>query len=165
MVRFVVRGWLAASLAAALTGCVVLGPLPIPLVRPAQPGPAPTPVLPTIALEYAGGQALPMELTYAWRTANAAQSGGSAPASASPPLSIPAGDNLEIVIVGSTWPAVLWVAELDGNGVPHNTAALTPNSDRTAYAPVAAGRYRLQVLAEWTYQNTLTALFEIDVRP
>ncbi len=164
MVRVIVRVWLAAAMAAALSGCVVFGPLPIPLVRPAQPGPAPTPVLPTITLEYAGSQALPVELTYTWRSANASQSGGAA-GSASPPLSVPAGDEVEIVITGAAWPAALWVAELDGNGVPHNAAALTPTSDRTAYAPVAAGRYRLQVLAEWTYQNTLTALFEIDVQP
>jgi hypothetical protein len=132
-------------------------------VRPAQP-PPPTPTIPTLYLEYAGNRVPAGETFYRWRSSayNGSGGGASAPVAA---LIVPHGANVNIVVNYPTPPAVLWVAELDGNGIPRATAALTPGASATPYEPVTSGRYRLQVTAEWTYESYVTGIFDLDVQP
>lgn len=158
---------LVLSVSLAVSGCFVAGPFPIPLVRPARPAPGnapPTPVVPALYIEYAGNRAMAEESAYRWRTGNVDSAGSSQPGGATP-LALPLGDGLNIVVNFNPPPAVLWVAELDGNGVPRAASVLTPTAMTTVYTPTVGGRYRLRVTAEWTDKNTVTGLFPLEVRP
>jgi len=152
------------------TGCWVFGfgfgrAVRVPPGGP--PNAPPTPVIPQIQLEYGGTSVTGVESYYNWQTNNMSMSGGGgvAPGSANTRLTVPAGHSVNIVISLAPPPAVLWVAELDSQGAPTKTAALTPASPMTPYPLTLPGNYKLQVMAEWTYQQQVTYIFDLDVTP
>lgn len=163
MFRPVFRPLLTVGLALCASGCFVVGPFPIPLVQPARPAPGnalPTPFLPALYVEHGGQRASTVEQFYTWNSGS-----GISATSGTTPLAVPLGEGLDIVVNFNSPPAVLWVAELDGNGVPRAASVLTPTAMTAVYTPTVSGQYRLQITAEWTYQNTVTNLFPLDVRP
>jgi hypothetical protein len=123
--------------------------------------------VPTIQLEYAGVRVSSLESSWNWSTSNASYSGSGMNASGSPGtrLSLPAGSSIDILVAHSSPPAVLWVAELNGSGAPITAQALAPTSNTTPYTITATGSYKLQVMAEWSYQNLVSHIFELAVTP
>lgn len=170
MLRTLARLALISLFSLLTTGCWVFGfgvAGAVPLRQGPPPNAPPTPVIPQIRLEYAGNSVTGTESFYTWHTGNMSMSGGGgvAPGSANAPLTAPAGASLNIVVGPSAPPAALWVAELDSAGAPIKTAAFTPPSNVTAYTLTTSGKYKLQVMAEWTYQQQVTYIFELDVTP
>lgn len=164
--RVVARIVSLTLLALSLTGCYVFG-FGVARAVPVGPGGSPpTPAIPQIRLEYGGILQASRETFYVWNlsTSSALGSGAVAPGS-NPPLVIPAGASVNIVIAPGAPPAVVWVAELDASGVPSHAVALSPASNAVPFTVTHTGRYALQVTAEWTYQNQVTALFDLDVQP
>lgn len=157
------------SLSALLVGGCWLLPIPAKSA-PAPPGlprnMPPTPSVPEIHLEYAGGRVTGVDSYFTWKTGNSSFGGGGVQTGTpGGTLTLQTGASLDIVITHSAPPAALWIAELDPGGVPVKSAALTPASNVNAYTPGTTGKYKLQVTAEWTYQNYVTYVFELDVRP
>jgi hypothetical protein len=154
-----------ALLSLLTTGCWALG---FPGMRSAPAGPPPgippTPVVPAVYLEYAGTRVTSLESSWDWRTSSGS-SGVNAPSSPGTLLSVPAGSSIDIRVAYAAWPAVLWVAELNGSGVPTAASAFMPTSNAVSYTVTTTGRYRLQVMAEWSYQEVVTHVFELEVIP
>ena len=168
MLKTLFRLALIGLAALIVSGCWVL-PLRVKSA-PAPPGPPrnmpPTPSVPEIHLEYAGSQVTGVDSYFNWKTGNSSFGGGGAQTGTpGGTLTLQTGASFDIVITHSAPPAALWVAELDNGGVPVHSIALTRVSSATAYTPSATGKYKLQVTAEWTYQNYVTSIFEMDVRP
>lgn len=168
MLKTLSRIALVSLLTLLVSGCWILR-LPIN-APPAPQGPPPrmppTPQVPEIHLEYAGSSVSGVDSYFNWKTSNSSFGGGGIrTGTPGGTLTLLAGASLDIVVTLASPPAVLWVAELDGHGVPAKSTALTPTSNTTAYTPSTTGKYKLQVTAEWTYQNYVTYLFELDARP
>jgi hypothetical protein len=158
-----------------LTGCSVF-PYPFvkvaPTVMPPRGGlpygPPPTPVLPIMRLEYAGSAMTGVQQNFSWVTGNSSVAGsgrGSWPPYLPDTLTVPARAGVDIVVGYSTPPAALWVVELDSTGVPQASTALTPTSTAVSYTVTTSGGVFLQVMAQWTYQNYVTYMFSLDVKP
>lgn len=86
-----------------------------------------------------------------------------APNSAPNVLKLKTGESVAIVVRAPTLPAVLWISELDANGLPLATAMLTPTTVSTAYTPHSTGPFRLKVTADWAYPTSVTNVFDVEV--
>ena len=170
MLKTLARFLLITLLPLLTTGCWVFGfgfarAVPVQPGGP-PPGVPPTPVIPQIRLEYGGQSVTGVQSFYNWQASSGSALGGgsSAPGQPGTRLTAPAGASVNIVVALSAPPAVLWVAELDPNGAPIKAAAITPTSNTVPYPLDTPGQYLLQVTAEWTYQNQVTYIFELDVK-
>jgi hypothetical protein len=170
MLKAFARITLVSLLALLTSGCFVFGfgvgrAVRVTMVAPRSI--SPTPQIPLIQLQYGGQSVIGIQHFYQWNTPNLSASGGGGlpPPGSSTRLSLPLGSELDILISPSSPPAALWVAELDGSGIPTQTTVLTPTSNVTPYKPSTSGKYRLQVTAEWTYENFVTYIFELEVQP
>jgi len=152
----------------ALTGCYVFGfgsVRAVPVGPGGPPNAQPTPVIPQIHLEYGGSTFVGRENYFAWSLPNGAMqgSGAVAPGFGNTLLQVPAGAAINIVIGPGAPPAVVWVAELDASGVPSRPVLLASPSTVTVFTLSTTGQYQLQVTAEWTYQNQVTYIFDVNV--
>jgi len=171
MLKNLARFALISSISMLTSGCLVFGfssvkTIPIggpPLNRSAQVQ------APVIHLEYSGSAVAGVEGNFNWHTANAT-SGGSGWSGAWPPsfpgtLTAQVGRSVEMVVNYGQPAAALWVAELNAQGIPSSSLALTPTSNITAYPVSHAGRYTLMVTAQWSYQDNVTYYFALEVQP
>jgi len=78
-------------------------------------------------------------------------------------LKLKTGESVEIIIRAPTLPAVLWISELDANGLPLATATLTPTAANTAYTPQSTGPLRLKIIADWAYPDSVTSVFDLEI--
>jgi hypothetical protein len=86
-----------------------------------------------------------------------------APNSAPNVLRLKTGESVEIVVRAPTLPAVLWISELDANGLPMATAMLTPTVASTTYTPQSTGAFQLKVTADWAYPTSATFVFDLEI--
>lgn len=103
----------------------------------------PTPPAPVIFLEYGGAQ-------FAHNFAPNV-------------LKLKTGESVAIVVRAPALPAVLWISELDANGLPVATAVLTPTAASTTYTPQSTGHLQLKIIADWAYPTSATNVFDIEV--
>jgi len=152
------------------TGCMVFGfgtvrAIPVGGPPPSQPAQAQPPM---IHLEYTGSQVAGVDGNFGWHTANSGSSGsgwgGTWPPNFPGTLTATVGRSVDIVVNYGQPAAALWVAELNGRGIPSSSVALTPTSNVTAYPLSNAGRYTLMVTAQWSYQDYVTYYFALDVQ-
>lgn len=78
-------------------------------------------------------------------------------------LKLKSGESVEIVIRAATLPAVLWISELDANGLPVATATLMPTAASTTYTPQSTGPLRLKIIADWAYPASMTSVFDLEI--
>jgi hypothetical protein len=161
--------WLGlAALALTLSGCYVFtfGTVrAVPAGPGGPPNSPPTPAIPQIRLEYNGLAFTAEETYYAWSVPNGSSQGSTGGPPGQNVLRAPAGTVIHIVTGPGAPPAALWAAGLNASGVPSNPVMLTPTSTVTPFTLTTPGQYQLQVTAEWTYQNVVTAVFDLDVQP
>ncbi len=161
--------WLGfATLALALSGCYVFtfgSVRAVPVGPGSAPRAQPTPVIPQIRLSYNGATFTAEESYYAWSLPNGSSQGSSGVPPGQTPLRAPVGAVVEIVIGPGAPPAAVWVAELDANGAPTQPSLLASPATVTPYTLTTTGQFKLQVTAEWTYQNRVTSIFDLDVQP
>jgi hypothetical protein len=168
MSKILLRLTLFSLLALFTAGCWVFG---LGGAVPAQPGGPPpgippTPGIPQIHLEHSGTSLTGAQSFYTWAANNgSSMGGGSAPGLPGTVLTLPAGSTVNVVVTLASPPAALWILELDSNGTPTKSSALTPAANVIPYTLAApSGSLKLQVTAEWTYQNQVTYVFDLDVK-
>ncbi len=174
MLKTLSRLALIGLLSLFLAGCgtfpwrvVRLAPTVVPPRGPAPIVP-PTPVLPILRLEYAGNAMAGERQSFNWTSGGSGMGGsssGSWPPHLPGTLTVPAGTNIDIVVSHSTPPAAMWVVEIDSAGVPTSSTALAPTTTAIPYTLSTGGSIVLQVMAQWTYQNYVTYLFAVEVKP
>ena len=62
-------------------------------------------------------------------------------------------------------PAMLWLTDLDGRGLPLASRVLTTTTASTPFTPMQSGRYTLLVEAVWAYDRRVSYLFAVSIQP
>jgi hypothetical protein len=154
------------------SGCWVAGigvkSMVVTAVVPAAPPGSPGAQLPLIQLEYDGQRLAGLPGEYAWSAGRGYRTGSFA---WSPALSFPAtltsqaGQTITVVVSAAPPPVVVWVTELDKQGLPMASSVLTTTSNAIPYTLSVSGQYVLTVRAYWTYEKFMTYLFSMAVSP
>ena len=139
----------------------------VPAGPPGPPGP-PGAQLPLIQLQYGGQSVAGLPSEYNWITPNSYWSGGSTWAPNVPfpgTLAAPFGKAITVAVSFTSPPTVVWVTELDKQGLPTASRVLTTSSNLTAYTPSQSGQYVLMVKALWAREQYMTYLFSVAIQP
>jgi hypothetical protein len=128
------------------------------------------PALPVIYLEFAGTTIHGLGSAYYWIASDGKSGSGAQNLVPNPPnypskLVAQVGQTVDIVVTSATVPPAIVVAEIDAQGIPISSSAVKPSSSRTPYSLNLKGQYILQVTAQWSWQNYVTYLFEVDIAP
>ncbi len=75
------------------------------------------------------------------------------------------GQPITVEVTSSQPPAVLWLTDLDGHGLPLASRVITATSANTLYTPAQSGRYTVLVKAMWANNQFVSALFSVAIQP